>query len=188
MMDLKDIISFDKTMSALNEEETSDSVFETALKAAIDRLSPGDESRLPSEPRNLDQLMFGIMAVLVEASKFGVTENTLEQELKEISGLSDSKRIRAIVTAYRDNVASFRAKMRGISPCSLGEIVDSVASVNCRLTSTEVEKLDGAGCVLKLATSEGHDDVQFHCTVSQLEDLDLTLRQATKAVEKHAQQ
>lgn len=143
------------------------------------------ESSLATQ--RLKDIQLGLCSVLLEASKFAVNDSVFEHDLKEATGVSDSKRIQALTTAYRENVTRIRAKLAELDSSAVPRLVDSVASVNCRLTSTEVEKLNGAGCVVKLMTSEGHDDVQFHCTIPQLEDLVWSLRQATKVVEKHAQ-
>lgn len=128
----------------------------------------------------------GLCAFFLEAAKQALNDADFLLSLQEATGVVDSKRILILATAFKEHFSEIRHRLEelGVSGPAL---TDSLASLTCRLTSTEVEKLGEAECVVKLKTTLPENDVQFSCSLLQLEDLVWTLRQASKIVEHHAQ-
>lgn len=114
-----------------------------------------------------------------------MSESDFLQSLQETTGVVDSKRICTLSTAYKEHLSDIRRRLEELGVQG-PTATDTLASLMCRLTSTEVERLGEAECVVKLKTTSDKD-IQFACSLPQLEDLVWTLRQASKVVEHHAQ-
>lgn len=130
----------------------------------------------------------GLCSFFVEAAKHALNEHSFVKALQDATGVVDSSRIARLASTFTENLPAFRSRLDELGvPAEPAIVNDAVALVRCRLTSTEVERLAESECLVKLTTSADDDDVQFACSLLQLEDLVWTLRHATQVVEQHAQ-
>ncbi|OQR66401.1 hypothetical protein BIW11_14182 [Tropilaelaps mercedesae] len=184
-MDSKNLLEAAGLSLALNESESTDVEFETALNVCLDNIISDELVQQPKESK-LQEMYVGLCAFFLEAAKQDLSETEFVLSLHEATGIVDSKRVAILTAAFNEHLHEIRSRLEELGVKG-SAVTDSLASLACRLASTEVEKLGEANCLVKLKTSVPGNDIQFVCSLPQLEDLVWTLRQASKVVERHAQ-
>ncbi|XP_033841753.1 COMM domain-containing protein 3 [Periophthalmus magnuspinnatus] len=156
-------------------------------------VAPGDASVLDHpELKNLDQILVkqshtAVVTFILECVKLNTDKSTLSSCLEEL--LFSAERIEIFHSVYEKHKTDITRLLSCLGR-RLPEINDVSWRLQYQIKSAQVDKVDEPFYLITLNTekeAESSEDVNFSCTVEQLQDLVGKLKDAAKSLERAGQ-
>ncbi|XP_041478753.1 COMM domain-containing protein 3-like [Lytechinus variegatus] len=139
------------------------------------------------EPAVLKQSYAALYTLVLEASKHDADNSTISSILEDSKFSQD--RIDIFIKCFQEKKQVIRSMLSNIGHTP-PHIVDVDWRLDYYLKNKHIDKINQPTYQISLKTEQGHrgtKDVQFSCSLEQLQDLVGKLKDATKSLEKAAQ-
>lgn len=128
-----------------------------------------------------------LLSLLLEATKHDAHGTTLSSLLEECQ--VGSQRITKFLNLYQENKEKIQLQLSLIGS-SYDQIIDASWRQDYIIKSSNCEKISEPSYVISLKTwntqRNSEDNITFGCSMEQLQDLVLKLKDATKCIERNA--
>ncbi|GFQ73333.1 COMM domain-containing protein 3 [Trichonephila clavata] len=128
-----------------------------------------------------------LLSLVLEAAKHNTDSTSISSILEDCKW--DLSRISAFVNKFQDEKEQIQTKLSMINT-SFDSIIDVQWRQDFVIKSNNCEKICEPSYIVSLKTWNPHinstKDITFSCTMEQLEDLVLKLKDATKCIERNA--
>lgn len=164
------------------------SVIDDAFDTALGLYSENDIKAPGIDSTCLKQCCYGLLTAIYEAEKCNADQSSISTSLEECKWTPD--RVEFLLKKYEEHKDEIQAELARIGT-SFPHVVDVDWRLDYYLKNNHVEKVNAASYLISLKTQEPGEkegqDVQFSCSLEQLQDLVSKLKDATKCLEKSCQ-
>lgn len=173
--------------TAGNHSVISDSLFNSIVNDIFEKAlgTKGKEANFTEFEHKL--AYSSLLSLLLEAAKHDVHTSTLSSLFEECQ--MGSKRATTFLNMYQENKERIQVQLSLIGS-SYDQIYDASWRQDYIIKSSHCEKICEPSYVISLKTwnsvKNSGDDITFGCSMEQLQDLVLKLKDATKCIERNA--
>ncbi|XP_030848131.1 COMM domain-containing protein 3-like isoform X1 [Strongylocentrotus purpuratus] len=170
-----------------------DKAFEPLLQKIFSDVSEpgrnedGDGAVSAIEPAVLKESYASLYTLVLEAAKHDADNSSISSFLEDNKFSQD--RIDAFLKHFQEKKQEIRSMLSNIGHTP-PHIVDVDWRLDFYLKNKHIDKINQPTYLINLKTEQGHrgaKDIQFSCSLEQLQDLVGKLKDATKSLEKAAQ-
>ncbi|GBN63291.1 COMM domain-containing protein 3 [Araneus ventricosus] len=183
-------LALDAISTAGNTAEVSDQSYNLIINdtfeaaTSVKSLKAGYKNIRSSSEKSAHS---GLLSLILEAAKHNVDSSSISSVLEDCRW--DGNRISSFINKFQEHKEKIQSALSMIGK-SYNHIVGVQWRQDFRIKSNNCDKICEPSYIVSLEAWNPHtnsaEDITFSCTMEQLEDLVLKLKDATKCIERNA--